>query len=79
MLFKKSKHIFYTPPPGGDVCTLTLCGELFQVLQSYFFVSRAVCQPVIDHCVLNGEKHYGHSNPQNIGGNRLDLSERFRL
>lgn len=62
-ILKKSNNIFYTTSSGGDVCPLTLCGELFQVLQSNFFVSRAVCQPVIDHRVLNGEKHYGHSNP----------------
>lgn len=78
-ILNKSNYMFHTSSPGGDVCPLTLCGELFQVLQSYFFVSRAVCQPVIDHRVLNGEKHYGHSKPQNKGGNRLDLSERFRL
>lgn len=51
---------FYILSPGGDVCPLTLCGELFQVLQSYFFVSRAVCQPVIDHRVLKRHKHSGH-------------------
>lgn len=74
-ILKISKYSLYASSPGGDVCTLTLCGELFQVLQSYFFVSRAVCQPVIDHRVLYGEKHYGHSNPQNKGGNTLDVSD----
>lgn len=49
--------ILYTSSPGGGVCPLTLCGELFQVLQSYFFVSRAVCQPVIDHRVLTRDEH----------------------
>lgn len=52
-------------PPGGAVCPLTLGGELLQVLQSYFFVSRAVGQAVIDHRVLKRHKHSGHQDPRN--------------
>lgn len=42
---------------GGDVSLLTFSGKLLQVLQCDFFVPRAVCQAVIDHCVLKGNKH----------------------
>lgn len=42
---------------GGDVSPLTFSGKLLQVLQCDLFVPRAVCQAVIDHCVLKGNKH----------------------
>lgn len=42
---------------GGDVGLLTLSGKPFQVLQCNLFVPRAVCQAIIDHCVLKREKH----------------------
>lgn len=42
---------------GGDVGLLTLGGKPFQVLQCNLFVPRAVCQAIIDHCVLKREKH----------------------
>ncbi len=41
---------------GGDVCPLTLCGKLLQVLQCDLLVPRAVGQTVIDHRVLRGHK-----------------------
>lgn len=62
MTKKKNKIIL---SPGGAVYTLTLCGELFQVLQSNFLVSRTVCQPVIDHRVLRRHNHSDQPNPQN--------------
>lgn len=52
-------------PAGGAVGPLTLGGELLQVLQSCFFVSRTVSQAVIDHRVLKRHKHSAHQNPQN--------------
>lgn len=48
--------MFYFSKTGGDVCLLTLSGKLFQVLQCDLFVPRAVCQTVIDHCVLKRHK-----------------------
>lgn len=52
-----SRRMFYCCQTGGDVSPLTLSGKLFQVLQRDLFVPRAVCQTVIDHCVLKGNKH----------------------
>ena len=49
--------MFYFLQAGGDVCPLTLSGKLFQVLQCDLFVPRAVCQAVVDHSVLKGNKH----------------------
>lgn len=60
------KKKFYILSPGGDVRSLTLCGELFQVLQSDFFVSRAVCQAVIDHRVLKRHKQSAHPDRTKI-------------
>lgn len=48
---------YYFWQTGGDVSPLTLGCKLFQVLQCNLFVPRAVCQAVIDYCVLKGEKH----------------------
>lgn len=49
--------MFSVRQTGGDVCPLTFSRKLFQVLQRDLFVPRAVCQTVIDHRVLKGNKH----------------------